>query len=78
MDHQYIYTLQYGRKSCGNSSYLWSYRRVPTIWEHQDTESESWEMKIGVAGPILTHRKTSKALWEIGIHTLQDESKISW
>ena len=24
--------------------------------DHQDTESESWEMEIGVTGPLFTHK----------------------
>ena len=28
------------------------------VYDHQDTESESWKMEIGVAGPILTQKKT--------------------
>ena len=30
--------------------------------DHQDSGSESREMKIGVAGPIFTHKNISKAL----------------
>ena len=41
------------------------------FWDHQDTESESWDIKIGVAGTLLTQKKTSKALWDNNIHTLQ-------
>ena len=33
-------------------------------------------MKIGVAGPILTQKKTSKDLWENYIYTLQYARKI--
>ena len=30
-----------------------------SFWDNQDTESETWEMKIGVAGPVLTQKKTN-------------------
>ena len=39
---------------------------------HPDTESESWDMEIGVAGPILPKKYISKALWYNNIHTPQD------
>ena len=64
-----------GERYWVNSSYLWSFSHVSNIWYHQYTESESWEMKIGVDGPILTQKKTLKALWDNNIHTLQDGRK---
>ena len=47
-------------------------------FDHQDTESESWEMEIGVDGTILTQTNTSKALWDINIHSLQYRSHKLW
>ena len=29
------------------------------FFNHQDTESESWEIEIGVSGPILTQKKSN-------------------
>ena len=51
-------------------------KNFPTIFVHQDTESDSREMPIGVAGPIFTQKNLCKAVWENGIHTLQYERKI--
>ena len=47
-------------------------------FDHQDTESESREMGIGVAGKILKQKNTSKALWDINIHRLQYSSHKLW
>ena len=35
-------------------------------------------MEIGVAGPIITQKTTSKALWDKDTHTPKHETKISW
>ena len=61
-----------GGKYCGNSSYLWRFSHLILFCVHQDTESESPEMDIGVSGPILTQKETPKALRDKDIHTLQD------
>ena len=39
--------------------------------EHQDTESESFEIEISISQPIFIQKKTEKALWENDIHNLQ-------
>ena len=36
---------------------------------YRDSESESWDMKVVVAAPILIG-KISKALWDNDIHTV--------
>ena len=54
-----IHTLQNGRKQCGNSTYLLKFSHFPTICDLQATASESREMDIDVAGPLLT-QKSSK------------------
>ena len=41
------------------------------LCDHQDTEYEECVMDSGVAGPILTNKK-SKVLCDKDIHTLQD------
>ena len=46
--------------------------------DHQDTESESCKMEIGVAGTISTWKKISKDIWDNEIHTLQYGRKILW
>ena len=43
--------------------------------DHQDTEYESREMEIGLAGTILTQKKTPKALLVNDIYNPQDERK---
>ena len=48
------------------------------FFDDQDTESESWEMEIGVDVPIVTHTKSSKALWDKYVHTLQNGWKRLW
>ena len=40
------------------------------FFDQQNIEYESREMEIGVARPILTHKK-SKSIWYNGIHNLQ-------
>ena len=35
-------------------------------------------MEIGVAGPIITQKTTSKTLWDKDTHTPQYETKILW
>ena len=40
------------------------------FFDHQDTESESREMEICVAGPILKHREKYQSLYGITISIL--------
>ena len=42
---------------------------------HQETESESCEIKVIIPQPISTHKKISKDIWDNGI-ILQVWSKI--
>ena len=51
---------------------------LPLFCDHQDTEYELWEIEIGVSGPILTQKKTSKYIQENDIHTLQYGWKKLW
>ena len=44
------------------------------FYNHQDTSSKAQESEIGVAGPILTQKTTSKALCDNNIDTPQDVS----
>ena len=39
------------------------------FFDHQDTESELREIKIGVPGPIVTPENISKAIWDNDIYT---------
>ena len=39
--------------------------------DHQDTESESCEIEMGISQPIFTHKKISKDIWYNDMHTLQ-------
>ena len=48
------------------------------FYDIKDTESELCEITIGVAGPIFTHKKIPKALWDNYIHTLLDWRKMLW
>ena len=48
------------------------------FFDHQDTESESREMEICVAGPFLTQRKIPNSLWDNDIHTLQYGRNPLW
>ena len=34
----------------------WALAIIIIFFDHQDTESESWETEIGVSGPIFTHK----------------------
>ena len=43
-------------KSGCNYSYLWSYSPFLIFFDHQDTEYESRGLKIGVVGPVFTHK----------------------
>ena len=43
----------------------------PLFCDDQYTEYESCEMKIGIAGPILT-KKTPNTLWDMDFSTLQN------
>ena len=43
--------------------------------DHQDTDSESCEIKMSISEPIFTHKKISKALWDNSIHTILDGRK---
>ena len=43
--------------------------------DHQDTESESQDIKLSVASPTFT-KKTIKSLWDTDIHTSQDGRQI--
>ena len=42
------------------------------FYYHQDTKYESCQMENSVAGPILPHTKTAKALWDNNIYALKD------
>ena len=46
--------------------------------DHQDTESESFEIETSIFQTISTHKKISKDLLDNDIHTLQDWWKILW
>ena len=45
---------------------------------HQETESESCEIKMCISQPLLTHKQISKALWEKNIHTIKYGWKTLW
>ena len=48
------------------------------FYDNQDTESESLEIEMILAGPIFTHKNISKAPWGKDIHTYLDRIKILW
>ena len=41
-----------------------------TFFNHQGTESESFEIEMSISQPIFAHKKIPKALWDNDIHTL--------
>ena len=41
------------------------------FFDHQDTESESFEIQMSIFQTIFTHKKTAEAIWDKDIPTLK-------
>ena len=59
--------------------HIYGVRAISLLFcNHQDTESEKWEMEIGVAGPIFTHKKSKGSMGQLySYYTIREKNIVS-